>query len=401
MKPRHIGLVMLVHCCLPAAASAQDLSIPFNENATRSQYLAVFEPIAIGGGPASTGIQPGNNFVSLYGSVDMAVNYTNAGGKSVVRLQSGNVWTSKFGIYGQEDLGAQWTAFFRLESGFYANNGAVQDTSSLFNRGSFVGVTNPVYGQLSMGRQYTSLGSVGLGADPFYANAHDAVFTYMAGGADLGVGATADGLGRLHNTLRYQTPRIRGLAADVSYTFKADQSPGPAVNARTAAISYAGYASVIGLAFAQAWCDPTVVASCTGTPAVAATIRTDTFLASALHDFGPVVLQAAYLRTAPNHPGDGIANLYLLGAQKMWRGNLLRASLAYRDTTIEQNYAYGTTLGIDHFLSKRTALYARAGLIKNGPRSNLTYNYDSTSASTLVGYGASVTSFTVGMYTNF
>lgn len=88
--------------------------------------------------------------------------------KSIVCEQSGNVWTSKIGLYGQEDLGGQWTAFFRLESGFYANNGAVQDSSSIFNRGSFVGITDPAYGQLSPGHQYTSLGTAELGANAYY-----------------------------------------------------------------------------------------------------------------------------------------------------------------------------------------------------------------------------------------
>ncbi len=401
MKNTLLAPIAVLYCCLPVCSQAQDLSIPFDENAVKSQYQAVLAPIAIGVGPAAFGVALGQSFVTLYGSADLAVNYVNAGGKSIVREQSGNVWTSKIGFYGQEDLGGRWTAFFRLESGFSANNGAEQDTSSFFNRGSFVGLSNPDYGQLSLGRQYTSLGTAVLGADSFYVNAHDAVFAYLAGASDLGAGATTDGYTRLNNTIRYATPRIGGLQADVSYTFKSDQSIGPAVHARTASISYAGFGSSMYLSYGQTWCDPAVSGSCTGTPSVAAATRTDNYVASVIHDFGSVVGQAAYLRTAPKRAGDGIANLYIVGAQKMWRGNLLRASVGFRDTTIEQDYAYGTTLGIDHFLSKRTAVYARVGLVKNGPKSNLTYDYDSTSSSTLVGDGHSVTSVTLGMYTNF
>ncbi|MGQ7932118.1 porin [Paraburkholderia sp. D1E] len=401
MKNPLLTSLAVLYCCLPVSSQAQDLSIPFDENATKSQYQAVLAPIAIGVGPSAFGVTSGQSFVTLYGSVDLAINYINAGGKSIVREQSGNVWTSKFGFYGQEDLGSQWTTFFRLESGFYANNGAVQDSSSFFNRGSFVGITNPEYGQLSLGRQYTSLGTAVLGADTFYVNAHDAVFAYLAGASDLGTGATTDGYARLNNTIRYVTPRIGGLQADVSYSFKSDQSIGPAVHARSAAVSYAGFGSSVYLAYGQTWCDPAVAGSCTGTSSVAAATRTDNYIASVVHDFGPLVGQAAYLRTVPKFAGDGIANLYIVGAQKMWHGNLLRASFGFRDTAIEQDYAYGTTLGIDHFLSKRTAVYARFGLVKNGPKSDLTYNYDSTSSSTLVGNGHTVTSVTLGMYTNF
>lgn len=401
MKHSFLASLALVSCGLSMGVHAQDLTIPFDDAAGKSQYQAVLSPIAIGVGPAAFGVEAGRSYVTLYGSVDLAMNYENAGGKSVLRVQSGNVWTSKFGIYGQENLGGQLTAFFRLESGFYANNGAVQDTTSFFNRGAYVGLMQPGYGQLSIGRQYTSLGTAVLGADPFYVNAHDAVFAYLAGVSDLGTGGTTDGFGRLNNTIRYVTPRVSGFAGDISYTFKTNTTYGPAVNARTAAISYAGYSSSAYVAYGQAWCDPAVSGDCVGTTSIAASTRTDTYVASVMHDFGPVVGQAAYLRSVPHLAGDGIANLYTLGIQKMWRGNLLRAGLDYRTTTIKQDYAYGTTLGIDHFLSKRTALYARFGWVKNGPQSSLTYNYDSTSSSTLVSAGHSITSATLGMYTNF
>lgn len=399
-NPLLVSLAML-SCCLPEFVHAQDLSIPFDDNAGKSQYQAVLAPILIGGGPGSFGVQTGRSYVSLYGGVDLAVNYINAGGKSVVRMQSGNVWTSKIGFYGQEDLGEQWTAFFRLESGFSANNGAVQDSTSFFNRGAYLGINNPEYGQLSLGKQLGSFGSAELGADVYYVNAHDAIFAYLSGASDLGTGATGDGATRLSNTIRYVTPRYRGLGADISYSFKSAQSAGPAVHARQAAISYAGYGSSVYLAYGEVWCDTAISGSCTGTASVATTVHTDSYLASVVHDFGPFVAQASYLRTVPKYAGDGIANMYILGAQKMWHGNLLRASLGFRDTTIAKDYAYGMTLGIDHFLSKRTALYARVGLLKNGPNSSLTYDYDSTSSSTLVTASHTVSSVTLGMYTNF
>lgn len=401
MKTSLLAPLAALSYCLTTGVYAQDLTVPFNAVEGTSQYQAVLAPIAIGLGPAAFGVETGRSFVTLYGSVDLAMNYENAGGKSMMRVQSGNVWTSKFGFYGQEDLGGQLTAFFRLESGFYANNGAVQDSSSFFNRGAYIGLMQPGYGQFSIGRQYTSLGTAVIGADPFYVNAHDAVFAYMSGVSDLGTGATADGFSRLSNTLRYATPRVHGFAGDISYTFKTNTTYGPAVNARTLGMSYAGYSTSVYLSYGQAWCDPGVSGSCTGNAAVASTIRTDTYVASVMHDFGPVVGQAAYLRSTPRHPGDAIADLYSLGLQKMWHGNLLRVGVDYRTTTIKQNYAYGATVGIDHFLSKRTALYARAGWVKNGPQSSLTYNYDATSSSTLVSAGHSLTSATLGMYTNF
>ncbi|EGC99470.1 porin [Burkholderia sp. TJI49] len=387
--------------CFAHTAHAQYVEAPFDNEVGKNQYRAILAPIGIGAGPGSFGVQTGKSLVTLYGSVDLAMNYINAGGKSALRMQSGNVWTSKLGFYGQEDLGGQTTVFFRLESGFYANNGAIQSPSSFFNRGAFVGLQNPRYGQLTLGHQLTSLGIAALGADTFYVNGHDAIFAFLAGVSDLGTGATLDALGRVPNTLRYVSPRLDGFNVDVSYSLKSTQTPGPAVHSRSAAINYVGYGTTAAVSYGQTWCDPGLAGSCTGPASLAPTIRTDDLIAGIVHDFGPVVGQFAYLRTDPKLAGDGIANLYIGGVQKMWHGNLLRASIGYRATTVDKDYAYGTTLGVDHFLSKRTALYARVGWLRNGPNSNLTYNFDATSPSTTVSNGHSISSVTIGMYTNF
>ncbi|WP_454862592.1 porin [Paraburkholderia fungorum] len=390
----------LLACCV-SLAHAQTSEVPFENDLSHSEYKAVLAPALLGAGPDVLAVVTGENLLTLYGSVDLAVNYINAGGNSLVRMQSGNVWTSKFGIYGQEDLGRKWTAFFRLESGFYANTGAVQSSTSLFNRGAFVGLQNPDYGQLSMGNQLTSIATALLVSDVYYVNAHDAIFSYLASASGLGTGSSLAYADRVRNTIRYVTPRVGGANLDLSYSFKSDQTPGPAVYQRSIALNYSHPGTTITLSYGQSWCDPSIAGSCTGSATVAPTIRQDNMVASIVHDFGPVIGQFAYLRTDPKLAGDGLANLYIGGIQKMWHGNLLRASLGYRATTIDKDYAYGTTLGIDHFLSRRTAVYARLGWLHNGPDSNLTYDFDSTSSPTLVGNGHSVTSATIGMYTNF
>jgi predicted porin len=78
---------------------------------------------------------------------------------------------------------------------------------------------------------------------------------------------------------------------------------------------------------------------------------------------------------------------------------LLRASVAYRDTSKSQDYAYGSTIGIDHFLSKRTSLYARVGVMRNGPNSSVTYNYDSGSPTPAP--GRTISSVTLGINHQF
>jgi Gram-negative porin len=133
---------------------ALSIGAPAAAYADTSQMQAVYAYLG-GLGPDILAVAPQQTLVTLYGTVDIGANYTKDGPYSIERVQSGGALTSKFGIYGQEYLGNQWTALFRLENGFLGNTGAVQDSTSLFNRASYVGLQNPQYGVLTMGRQYT------------------------------------------------------------------------------------------------------------------------------------------------------------------------------------------------------------------------------------------------------
>ncbi|WP_234775544.1 porin [Paraburkholderia tropica] len=387
---RYATAFLLTLAALPAAHAQVD------------QSSTVYGLAATGFGPQVFGVAAQRSMVQLYGTVDVGLNYTNAGGRSLTRVQSGNGWTSKFGIYGQEYLGNEWTAFFRLESGITANNGALQDSSTLFNRASFIGIDNPAYGKLILGRTYSTTGTASLAVDPFFANAHESIYTYLASVSDLGYGASADGLNRVNNLITYASPRFAGFfRAGLSYAFKTDQTVGAASHTRGVSLVYDRKQTTIGVSYGQMWCDPGVTDSCTQDTTHQPSVRTDVFIANVQHDFGAFVGDAAFLQLVPRYAGDGIAKVYTVGLQRFANHTLYRVSLAYRDTTIHQDYAYGATLGSDYFLSKRTALYTRIGLIRNGPQSALTYNYDSTAGGSLVGKGHSVVSTTLGMYHNF
>jgi general bacterial porin, GBP family len=94
--------------------------------------------------------------VTLYGIVDAGFTYTtNINGNNSFALTSGNVQTSRWGLRGAEDLGGGLKTIFTLESGFNVTNG--QQNGSLFNRQSFVGLTQAQYGTLTLGRQFDSV----------------------------------------------------------------------------------------------------------------------------------------------------------------------------------------------------------------------------------------------------
>jgi len=96
-------------------------------------------------------------FANHVGQVPVAANGFNPGpGNNVFRMDSGGVSGSRWGLRGVEDLGTGLKAIFVLESGFNLDSGTSQQSGRLFGRQAFVGLQS-TYGQLSLGRQYTSL----------------------------------------------------------------------------------------------------------------------------------------------------------------------------------------------------------------------------------------------------
>ncbi|WP_321954181.1 porin [Paraburkholderia bannensis] len=156
--------------------------------------------------------------VTLYGIVDAGIGYqssqtslgSTAGGRSSFKMLNG-VWAgSRFGMTGKEDLGAETAAIFTLESGFNSTTGAVAYSGTMFGKQSFIGVTNPHYGTLTFGRQYT----------PYYTLLFPYAPTKWLGGyagAHPGDIDSLDTLYRVNNQIVYISPTYRGLTIGGSY----------------------------------------------------------------------------------------------------------------------------------------------------------------------------------------
>lgn len=347
------------------------------------------------------GFMPGtSDAFNIYGTVDEYYDHLNSGGQSVNRVLSGGAWTSKFGFFGRENLGGGTAISFDLEAGFNANNGTFGQSGTLFNRQSTVSLYNAEWGTLSVGKQF----GVGLQlfVDPFLGNAKISPWAYLSGVADLGKGASSEE-SRVNNSAIYTSPTIAGFTTQVLYALKTDQSqPGPATQNRGINLTYHPVTGSNNLymvgSYNQTWCDPTSgdpsSLTCTGT-----TIRTDAYGAALVYDMGRYVFSGSYQLFDPKQDGDYLASVYSLGANATIGHNLLRAEVVYRHTTQNGNHATGVTLGEDYFLSKRTALYVRGSVIKNGPNSAMTIDY--ASGSPLPKPGVTVTDLGIGMYHNF
>lgn len=105
--------------------------------------------------------------VTLYGLIDTGIVYTNnQGGHSAWQENSNMLSNAVWGLKGSEDLGSGLHAIFRLESGFYAQNGSSYYSNSMFGRQAYVGLQDDKYGTVTLGRQYDSvvdyLGAIAL-----------------------------------------------------------------------------------------------------------------------------------------------------------------------------------------------------------------------------------------------
>ncbi|WER49699.1 porin [Cupriavidus sp. WKF15] len=118
--------------------------------------------------PAAAMAQSG---LTLYGVVDSALTYqthSNPAGDAVLGLQQGGegfLSGSRFGLRGSEDLGGGLKAGFVLENGFLADTGKLDQQGQLFGRQAYVKIGNQ-WGELAMGRQYTTANTMLYYVDP-------------------------------------------------------------------------------------------------------------------------------------------------------------------------------------------------------------------------------------------
>ncbi|KFX30622.1 porin [Ralstonia solanacearum] len=149
--------------------------------------------------------------VTLYGIVDTSIHYitnANSAGNSLTQMESGAVSNSRWGLKGSEDLGGGNKALFVLESGFNSATGRMSSSGTLFNRQSYVGLSNKDLGTLTLGRQYNFGFTMGGNFDPLGVGNYD-------GNSWMFYGLT--GL-RESNMVKYEN-KINGLYVGLGYGF--------------------------------------------------------------------------------------------------------------------------------------------------------------------------------------
>ena len=205
---------------------------------------------------AASGTCCAQTSVNLYGIVDVGVRATSGLGASnaptppghTTAVSSGVDETSRWGIKGQETLGAGFKALFRLEGGINADTGASAKSDRLFDRLAWAGLESP-YGTLALGRQPNLLSDALIAVDPLgkrdasfnpninVAGLSNTAFGTHAFGRQYGPSGYNDNFYRLDNTIKY-TANVGPWLARAAYSAGEVAGDATASSARGVALAY-------------------------------------------------------------------------------------------------------------------------------------------------------------------
>lgn len=286
--------------------------------------------------------------VTLYGRVNVGVEHISYGStptRASSRLTAMTSDASLWGVRGSEDLGDGNRAYFKLESGFQADTGAVTDSTKFFSRESYVGLSSPRLGSLQLGSQWGPGLWQSLRADPF--------LRFGPGGQPYLLQVQRGYTLRYDNAVQYITPQLGGVSARFYHALGEGQATGKTTSA---SVDYASGSLYLGGYVEQSQ----ITGASVGLPGSASASSRTTSLAAS-YDFSVVKVSAQ----VQSNRVDGLPNVngYLLGASIPVGVGQIKASYVRKDA----NNADASSVGIGYWyaLSKRTMLYTNIARLSN------------------------------------
>ncbi len=325
------------------------------------------------------------NSVTLYGVADTFVQYLGNGALHSTSLRSGGNTGSNFGMKGSEDLGGGLKAVFTLENGYNISNGGFfVDSSTLFYRQAWVGLSDEKLGSLTFGRQYQPTFWAVYPTDPFRGDEVLSPLSAAADAVDRHTLATQSASGRSSNAMVYQSPVVADLKLYAMYGFAATVTqpvPQTVGNILDVSLIYSGYGPYVGIAYQN---QHSGTESLPGLPSALNLLGTERFTGALGYRIGIVNLQFNYTYNRSKDPLAG-SLAARLGADHSYSiaeaGATIQASSSdtveiaaiERDVRGVHDNTPGVQVGFDHLLSKRTTIYARAGYMKNNGSATMSW----------------------------
>jgi predicted porin len=297
----------------------------------------------------ASGLSQAQSKVTLYGLLDMSVGATKLpGGSSIKGADSGKMSTSYFGLSGSEDLGGGLSAFFTLDSFLRAdvgNNGRFNG-DNFWARNAFVGLSSKELGTVRLGRNTTPLFVQTLLFNAFGDSFgySPSIRHYFSNGTAPTTGATTGDSGWSDSVL-YLSPKFGGASAGLFV------AAGEGVGGRNWGANFAYGAG----AFAVSAVYQNVKKDSSATAALA---DTKTWQLGASYDLGLVKLFGQYGEVDNTSNGRDYKITAAGAAVPIGDGKVLAQYSQISASVGADRKTF--SFGYDHYLSKRTDVYAVA-----------------------------------------
>jgi GBP family porin len=305
---------------------------------------------------ALAGTAQAQSSVTIYGIVDLGVQWEDGLTDNTSRVVSGGRSASRLGFRGTEDLGGGLSAIFTLESGINADSGSIGQGGRFFGRQSSVGLTGG-WGTLAAGR----FGTFGSGTGTFDMFGPIDPFVTSWGTAGLGSSMSSANALRVANAVLYRTPDMAGFQAGVLHSLQA------IADAEVSPQGANVYLTGLGLRYAAGPFYAAITYDQANNPAGGPDEKHLQIGAS--YDLKVVKLHGAYAREKDLFSADlntsgttngADAKAWMLGLTVPLGGGNLVTSYQRRDGEQlggEKRDLRVWALGYEYFLSKRSSLY--------------------------------------------
>ena len=314
---------------------------------------------------AASGAAMAQSSVTLFGIVDTNVSYldgvSNAAGTNTDSKYgigtSGNA-ISRLGFRGVEDLGGGLKAGFHLEGEIFGDDGNASGFN--FQRRSTVSLMGG-FGEVRLGRDLTAGYTKTSSYDVFGQAGYGMFLGWSAWGA---VGADANGI-RKSNMITYFTPNMSGFSGAIGYGFD-EQTTGSLGRYVGGYVAYDNGPLSLALSYDQSDLGQAAAAA-----VVARKIERDVVTLGASYDFGMAKLNGMYQRLQDDEAGfaDKKVNSFAVGVSApVGAAGVVKLQYALYDQEnvgTRDSKAHHISLGYQHNLSKRTAVYGTVSYMDN------------------------------------
>ncbi|WP_235994025.1 porin [Paraburkholderia solitsugae] len=313
--------------------------------------------------------------VIIYGNLDAGLYVSNKSWDAATNTNEGSRFAftssglepSYIGFLGQEDLGGGWKAKFKLESGIsLANGGFDNSDGGIFGRYAYVGIGSDKYGEIHAGLDVAPFVWAVYYADPRSMYQFGSAITVYGDNTFTGIAAL--------NAITYVSPKIYGFSARVMYVLGGVPGNFNAGRQYSAFLRYDyGGLSLIGAIEDASESSDTLLDN------TLFQMPVEGRLLAAMYKFDDLTFKASFTNyKAPETfdyglVGGGDNNIWTAGFDWMAVPTVdINAGVYYsRDPHNSQNHGVMSALGVQYLLSKRTRLYAQAGIANNHGRSVL------------------------------